>query len=700
MRLVFGFLLAAALAGAAPVPIPPREHPRLLLRASDLDALRAKTRHPAMGSAWARILADAKGSDLGAMRAAALVSLVEKDAAAARAAIAIATRILPAAKFDLSVQDISRQIGLHIYSAGLVYDWCHADLTEAEKALLIEHMERLAGMLECGYPPVRGGSITGHAGEAMILRDLLAGGIAIYDEKPFMYRTAAERIFAEHIPARNFFYPAGMHHQGNAYGPYRFQWEMYAAFLLRRMTGHDYFLIDQAQTPYRWIYARPPDGELLADGDMFRGKSPMAFLLAASYYHDPMLEGAYRQTVGTRGVDPIDEMLFHDPNLKPAGDSGLPLARFFGFPLSSTIARTAWNDGPEPPVIAEMKVNDYQFNNHHHLDAGSFQIWYRAPLAIDSGLYHGYGTDHDSNYLKRTIAHNAMLVYDPAEKFPGGRANDGGQRWPNEAREPRDLPTLLTGGYHVGAVLGQEIGENYAYLEGDLAQAYTTKVKAYRRGMVFLNFREKGRPAALIVYDRVSSSQHDFRKSWLLHAIGEPAVDGMATDIRRGGGRLVNRTLLPAEARIEKVGGRGREFWVDGKNHPPESMRKGDEPGAWRIEVTPATPAETDEFLNVMQVLDEGGPEPAVVEKIEAGPFVGVALRGYVVLFRRGDRLVNGEVKLPLGRSGAVRVLVTGLAPGRWTVERGGSTGKHRVGIGTGALYCEGEGDITLSVRP
>jgi heparin/heparan-sulfate lyase len=46
------------------------------------------------------------------------------------------------------------------------------------------------------------------------------------------------------------------------------------------------------------------------------------------------------------------------------------------------------------------------------------------------------------NYHKRTIAHNTVLVHDPAENFDGF-ANDGGQRFPGD--EPETLADLANG---------------------------------------------------------------------------------------------------------------------------------------------------------------------------------------------------------------------------------------------------------------
>ena len=60
-------------------------------------------------------------------------------------------------------------------------------------------------------------------------------------------------------------------------------------------------------------------------------------------------------------------------------------------------------------------------------------------------------------------------------------------------------------------------------------------------------------------------------------------------------------TLLPEadNARIAKVGGPGKEFWVFGKNYPNEMNPPDPEKGGWRIEVSPVRPSASDRFLNV-----------------------------------------------------------------------------------------------------
>lgn len=101
-------------------------------------------------------------------------------------------------------------------TGAIVYDWLYPLLTAEQKREFVIELVRLAKTQECGYPPVGGGSVTGHTSEAMIMRDMLSAGVAIYDEAPEMYRLAAGRFFREHLPARNWFYPGNAYHQGDS----------------------------------------------------------------------------------------------------------------------------------------------------------------------------------------------------------------------------------------------------------------------------------------------------------------------------------------------------------------------------------------------------------------------------------------------------------------------------------------------------
>ena len=280
-----------------------------------------------------------------------------------------------------------------------------------------------------GYPPVDGGFLTGHGSEWMIMRDQLSAGVALYDEFPDMYRYAANRFFKGLLPARDFWYQGHAFHQGSAYAETRVSSELYPLWIFDRMGFGNVYNPAQQFVPYSWIYMRRPDGQLLRSGDG-QSKSPrLRSLLIASYYGDGYILADYLIKPEIDDMSQIYELLWRDPDLKPLPLTDLPLSRYMGSPYGWMVARTGWD---KDAVVAEMKVNIFNFNNHQHLDAGAFQIYYGGPLAIDSGLYEGrngaYGSPHHVNYYKRTIAHNSLLIYDPDEKFERKRG-EVPQRW-------------------------------------------------------------------------------------------------------------------------------------------------------------------------------------------------------------------------------------------------------------------------------
>jgi heparin/heparan-sulfate lyase len=371
----------------------------------------------------------------------------------------------------------------------------------------------------------------------------------------------------------------------------------------------------------------------------------------------------------------IFEFLWRDTTLQPKPIESLPLSRYFDSPFGWMIARTGWG---KDAVIAEMKINEYNFANHQHADAGAFQIYYQGAQAIDSGLYYGssghYGSPHCRNYSWRTIAHNSLLIYDPAEKFGDNYGNDGGQRLPGGHQGPSTLDILLApqNGYRTGQVLAHATGSDFSLLQGDITAAYSKKVKQVIRSFVFLNLQNARTPAALVVFDRVVSANPAFKKFWLLHTLQEPQIKGASASADR----LALDVLLPPAGNValEKVGGPGKEFWVFGTNYANEpedrkSKRKGTKPssmelGSWRVEVSPKKASAEDLFLTVMQV-----GERLPVKLVEAGDRVGCQIGNQCVLFRRDARRSDQPVKF----TSTGRTLVTDLAPGSWRARHDGT---------------------------
>jgi heparin/heparan-sulfate lyase len=708
------------------IPIPPPEHPRLYLRAQQAAALPQRLKDPVLQPVVGRLERMAAKSRQFKAERDALNYLATREPALGRAAIETTLSLLEKCELP-DRQDACRVTGRMMVTGAIVYDWGHALLTDAEKQSFIKELVRLAKTQECGYPPTRQGSVTGHSSEAMIMRDMMSAGIALYDEFPEMYHLAAARFFREHLPARNWFYSGHAYHQGDSYGAHRFSWDTYPLFIFDRLGAGNVFNPEQRYVPYLWIYTTRPDGQRLRAGDTFmhsrpRGQPWSEFegtLFTASYYGDEVLLSQFLKQGGSGDNEAIFEFLWRDPALPAKPIEALPLARYFGSPFGWMVARTGWD---ENSVIAELKINEYNFANHQHLDAGAFQLFYRGALAIDSGLYSGssgqYGSPHCRNYYWRTIAHNSLLVYDPDEQFSrnGDYGNDGGQRLPNGRTEPRTLNTLLApeNGYRTGKVLAHGFGPDprvpkFTLLQGDITAAYGNKVQRVTRSFVFLNLQTAPVPAALVVFDRVVSAKPEFRKHWLLHTLAEPQVANTAAIVKcteQGArGRLTLDVLLPRadNVALSKVGGPGREFWVFGANFvndvdANQRARSSIEAGAWRLELTPKVPAVEDLFLSVMQVTDERNPARWPVTRLEASDRVGCVIEGpqsiWTVLARQDATRSSQAVQFTLPDKANCHILITDLEPGLWQAVRGQNQESRRLEVpsNSAAAWLEGQG--------
>ncbi len=727
------------------IPIPPQEHPRLYLRAQHVRDLPQRMKDPVLKEVWAdlnKLQADAKPSDkpekkdwryyfdsrglVTRVELKALNYLVTNNKQLAREAITLTLDTLERAEYP-NINDISRAIGRLMISGSMVYDWCYDQLTPDEKTRFVQAFVRLAKMLECGYPPVKDNSIVGHASEWMIMRDLLSTGIAIYDEYPEMYHVTAKRFFGEHLVARNWFYPAHGYHQGMSYLNVRFSNDLFALWILDRMGAGNVYHPSQQFVLYDMIYKRRPDGQVMPGGDVnYNRKKPSLYalpsLLAGSYYKDEYINHEFLKKPKVDNQCKIFEFLWRDTQLGSRSPNDLPLTRFSGSPFGWMVARTGWDT---ESVIAEMKINEYNFVNHQHNDAGAFQIYYKGPLAIDAGTYQGssggYNSPHNKNFFKRTIAHNSLLVYDPDEVFAsssyGGSdkdnfvANDGGQRLPGFNWGPaKDLNEMLQGNFKTGQILANGFGPDsqtpdYSYLKGDITEAYTAKVKEVKRSFLFFNLKDANIPAALIVFDKVVSSQAEFKKFWLLHSIEEPEIVGNQIIIKRtkngDSGMLMNTVLLPEldDADIVPVGGEGKEFWVFGTNYPNEP-RPGDdeanERGAWRVEISPKLAATENYFLNVMQVCGNHQKTLHDIKRIDSDRVVGVQIGDRVATFSKDSNPLDRPFKISVHGKGTFKFVLTDLQSGNWQVLKDGKVFRPAVAVKAddGILYFEsGEGD-------
>ena len=435
-------------------------------------------------------------------------------------------------------------------------------------------------------------------------------------------------------------------------------------------------------------------------------------------------------------------LLYYDPSVTPplTKELDLPLARSFGV-SGYVLMRDSWD--LDKNTLLEFKSSSYHHSNHHHRDQNAFTLFFRGPLAIDSGAYQifgngDYGSAHELNYYRRSIAHNTILVYDPDETFGTDEkplANDGGQALATEDKQllaegaRAAYPTLAQmqpGGTNaLDGILAFENRADFAYALGDATKAYSpAKLSDFRRSIVYLrNFA--GTHPVVVVHDRVVATNPRFKKTYLLHSVNEPVIDNKLRRVTitiddattaKLPSSLIQETVLPTKATITKVGGPDKAFWVDddgtgpghGKNYN-EHQRTGHddcvalrEAGQWRVEVTPSESEAraADSFLHVLTVTESSTAAPAVVTSVTSTPdddsvivqSPGAQGSGTCLLFHHSGKPLD----ITLDLSSTARLIAVGL-PGGTTVSRSWTgTTLHLYANAGGSLRASDQGVLVV----
>lgn len=550
----------------------------------------------------------------------------------------------------------------------LAYDWLYWQWSEAQLVQLREKLLDACNYLADRIRKERMSPYNVYLYNAP-LQALMACSIALYDDDPraaplmnFTYDLWQNRV----LPVwRQIMGTNGGWHEGGEYVGIGIGQAIYQLpAMWRSATGEDLIAREPGIRGFLdfLVYRTRPDGTHMrwGDGAYFDRIVPDAAPLALELAH----AAAYTLNPPS-GVVPTGwpwGPLGNPRLVDPEARTRLPLTKFFDG-IGLLVARSDW--GPDATYVS-FKAGD-NFWSHQHLDAGAFTVYKGGPLAIDSGLYGPrYGSDHHMNYAYQAIAHNVVTVIDPEDKVPApGReqprpiANDGGQRrigsgWGVEPA-PLDLAewNAKRDIYHTGTVEQQLDEDGLAVAQADITPAYTNALSgrgtfSHRTRRVERLWRTFGYDRVddvIVVFDQVRATKASFRKRWLLHTLNEPAVSGQGFRVHlapqsrpgRGGGSLAANVLLPKDASITAVGGPGLEFFVDGVNYDERgtllknNSRTGPangEPGAWRVEISPARENADDQFLVVLLPTPGNAAPSHRVRLLESGNRVGCEIIG------------------------------------------------------------------------
>lgn len=522
----------------------------------------------------------------------------------------------------------------------MAYDWLHDQWSDTQRA---ELRDKLAEGCEYLIKLIREDRLSPYNVYLYNspFQALIAATLALYGDSPrgdmamrFTYDLWKNRV----LPVwRQVMGKHGGWHEGGEYVGIGIGQAIYQVpAMWRKATGEDLFASEPGIRGFLnfALYRTRPDGTHFRWGDagFFDKHIPDLVPLAMEYQHAAAYSLRRPPALPTPTSwpwGPLSTTTLYDPSAL----ARLPLNHFFDG-IGQWILRSDWS--PTATYVT-FKAGD-NFWSHSHLDQGAFTIYKGGELAIDSGLYGPkYGSDHHMNYTYQTIAHNTITVTDPEDTVsaPGKKedrpiANDGGQRrigsgWGVESA-PLDLKEWQSKHdfYHTGRIEKIFEHDGISIAIADVTPAYTNQISGKgtfthrtRRVEQFWRIFAYDRiDDVVIIFDQVRSTQANFRKRWLLHTIEQPRIteNGFVTTVTpnnqpaHGGGQLTAHILLPQDPIIQVIGGKGFEFFVDGKNYDEKGQvaemartaKKNAEPGAWRVEVMPSMEAKEDLFLNVL----------------------------------------------------------------------------------------------------
>jgi hypothetical protein len=617
---------------------------------------------------------------------------------------------------DIPVSGDDMPVRGKLFALGALYDWLYYDLDEPLKREMRNEILDLVDYVDSTWHYVSNAVVDGHSRFGNI--SVLVALLPIYhdvekqnSERYFKYlQLVIDNWTKKFNPFQTWVNGRGSHSMGWAYGasysrffPY-IVWEFATdepSWLTSWHKEKPSFYLYGLRNDYNQqerdsgAYDNFPFSADVWAAEYTSDLHGLQVVFSASHFGDEHSRWFYnhmkqRNINGWGFKDNCWDILYNNfQNKKQQDPYGLPLSKYF--PHSSfVVMRDNWDFKKNTLVV--FKSASFYAAGHHHKDQNAFTVFYKGPLAIDAGTYEAagdWGSTHFWNYYTRSVAHNTMLIYDPDEDFRG-YSNDGGQYF-FESDNP-SLEQIKEGGSnHLDGILRYEEGGDYTYTLGDATKAYRqTKLKEFKRSLVYLRNLSYDHPV-IVVYDKVVSTKPEFKKTYLLHSIKEPEVNDKTVKITIDDGMNVNnkaflfqQTILPADARIVKIGGRenNREFfvWDDGTGKPhnynedaayehpsKRQARELREAGQWRVEISPGSKNNKDIFLNVLSVTDgEEQYEPVKASPVSSDSFDGVILENnngkesILVLFCKKPEFSSSTISLPKNEN-FKKILITEL---------------------------------------
>ncbi|MFC1558022.1 DUF4962 domain-containing protein [candidate division KSB1 bacterium] len=275
-------------------------------------------------------------------------------------------------------------------------------------------------------------------------------------------------------------------------------------------------------TPYYIIYSNPPYARMSPFGDVqsnppgnitaeyeLINRGELMYQLS-TLLNDPYARWYPEYTGSGPGKNVLGIML-KDDRIKGKSPADLPQARYFpGIGLVSlhTELGNADND-----VHFLFHSDPYGPISHAHPDENAFHLEaYGEALAIATGYYPWWGSDHDKNWNRKTKAANCITI------------NGGiGQNYGDYAAK--------------GKIVEFESNKVYDYTLGDASDCYRGLISKWHRHVVHI------KPGVFVIFDDLDAPK-PVTYEWWIHALSEMNIDKENKIINIAQGCIIIRSRI------------------------------------------------------------------------------------------------------------------------------------------------------------
>jgi len=385
--------------------------------------------------------------------------------------------------------------------------------------------------------------------------------------------------------------PWGGDDGGFANGTFYATWGLFFAMerwdALLQTTGVDFYQMAWPQEVGRFLaYFLPPGAPTGAFGDGAESYLPRIWAeLFAAYAQRVTSDVANRHASAWGEIKRARNshgLLFgplspHAADNREPCDSELPDGAVFPS-IGWAALHSNFNDQNRTSIY--FKSSSYGSFNHSHADQNSFVINARGhALAIDSGYYDGYFSDHRKQWTVQTIAHNAITF-------------DGGKGQATESREAE------------GRIVAFDHSPDLDYVVGDATNAYGGALTKAVRTLAYL------RPDTLVVYDKVESRTAR-RWEWNIHSLQE------MSEYENGNVRIVNGE---ASLCVEVLRGPATSFSKTNAFPVDPAGKRDERPNQWHGTYR-ATQASSDAEFLILLTVNCAALEVGALRPLEDGGF-------------------------------------------------------------------------------